>query len=379
MVKKVLSCPPIHPFDGSLSAEAQLAACAVMTSGQIAAGPLVQEFEAAIGGLTRREHAVAINDMTTALALALHLAGVGPNDDVMSLAFSCMSSNAAVARVGANIVWVDLDPRTASVSLADLELARTSRTKALMVYHIAGYPAAIREISAFCRLHGIILIEDCNAALGAVDPQGLPVGGTGDFAVCSFYPNRLINAIEGAVLICPSAETAERARRLRRYGIDSATFRDSRGEIDAKSDITEIGWAGSLSQLHAAVGLETAATASTRLTRVRQIAERLNEASSGTKAFWPVQPVANAKPAFWVYLVLTPNRDKLKQHLLNAGIHTTQLHQRNDVYSGFHATQRKLPGTDRLAAQLLALPCGWWIDEAGLDRMFSALVSAPLE
>lgn len=369
----------IQTFYGGLPAEAQAAAAGLMASGQIAAGPLVQKFEAVIASMVGREpdHVVAVNDMTTALVLALHLAGVQAGDDVMTLAFSCMSSNSAVARVGANAIWVDLDPETATLSLDDLERALTPHTRALMVYHVAGYLAPIQKIADFCRSHGITLIEDCNAALGAQDSQGRPAGSTGDFSVCSFYPNRLVNALEGAVLVCPDVAVAERARRLRRYGVNSGTFRDAHGEIDPASDIPEIGWAASLSQLHAAVGLATSATAPARLMRVRRIADRLHEAAAGATSFCSVRPLAGAVPAYWAFLLLAQDRDVLRQHLLDAGIRTTQLHQRNDVYSGFRAVRRELPGTGRLMEQVLALPCGWWVGEDELDRMTDALSSAP--
>ena len=195
--------------------------------------------------------------------------------------------------------------------------------------------------------------------------------------MCSFYPNRLINAIEGAMLICPNGETAERVRQLCRYGIDSATFRDTDGEISPSSDIPEVGWAASLSQLHAAVGLATATTAASRLLRVGQIAEKLHKACRDVKAFRPIQPVLGSQPAYWVFLLLAENRNELKLHLASAGIHTTQLHQRNDVYSGFHAAKRDLPGTSRLQREVLALPCGWWLTDNDLLRLTEALASAP--
>lgn len=366
----------ILPFNGSLPLEAQVAASAVMASGQIASGPLVAEFESVISSLIKRNHVVAISDMTAALVLALHLSGVGPEDEVMTIAFSCMSSNSPISRVGAKVKWVDLDPDTATISLDDLASAVTPQTKALFVYHVAGYPAPMAEISAFCQAHRITLIEDCNAALGATDNRGRQVGTTGDFSVYSFYPNRLVSAIEGAALVCPNAETAERARRLRRYGVDTATFRDKRGEINPISDIPEVGWSANLSQLHSAVGLATARTAMARLARVQEIAQELHAATAKASDFRPVRPIQGAVPSYWVFLLLAKNRDRLQQHLLAHGIKTTQLHQRNDVYSGFHAERRALRGTDQLMDQVLALPCGWWLTDDDLYRLIGALASA---
>src|SRR3546814_4748352 len=134
--------------------------------------------------------------MTNALSLAFRLAGVGNGDEVMTMAFNCMSSNAAVAMVGASPVWIDVIPETASF---DVEYARSqlsSHTKAVVVYHLAGYPADMIGIRNFCDENGLILIEDANNAFGAEFSNHL-IGTFGDFTVFSFYANRQINAIDG--------------------------------------------------------------------------------------------------------------------------------------------------------------------------------------
>src|SRR6218665_2218330 len=245
---------PIRLFHAAHSADLEKVAIDVLCSGQIASGPKVQAFELALEAVVGRRHLVTTNDMTSAVVLALHLAGAGPGDEVLTLAFSCMSSNSPIVRVGARAVWVDIDPMSASMSVDDVRRAISPRTKALLLYHVAGYPGPAAEIAALCRERGITVIEDCNNALGALQ-DGKPVGSVGDYTVYSFYPNRQINAIEGGALVCPDQATAERAIRLRRFGIDAKSFRDQLGEIDARSDIPEVGWSAALNQLNAAIGL----------------------------------------------------------------------------------------------------------------------------
>lgn len=353
-------------FNGVPSAEARAAADAVLASGQIASGSKVQEFERLLGDATGQPHVVATDDMTSAMLMALTLAGVGANDEVLALAYSCMSSNAPIAQIGARPVWVDIDPRTASMSVDDLERAVTPRTRALSLYHVAGYPAAIREIADFCRLRGINLIEDCNAALGA-SVGGRAVGQWGDFAVYSFYPNRQVSALEGGALACRQPGMAERARRLRRFGIDPSTFRNQNGEINAASDITEIGWSASFSQLGAAVGLQHLATLPERLARVRAIAQRYRLAFAAIDELVPVDTTPGGEAAYWGFLILARRRDALLTALKAAGIQVSMLHHRNDDYSGFRAQRRDLPGTDEFMRGVLALPCGWWLSDDQVD------------
>ena len=365
----------ISLFHGALSHAAEQAAFAVLRSGQIASGPKVAEFERALAGRLGRPHLVTTSDMSSALVLALHLAGVGPGDEVLTQAFSCLSSNAPIARVGAKAVWVDMNPETASMSVEDLCKAITPRSKALMLYHVAGYPGPVREVLAVCRGHDIVVIEDCNNAMGALS-DGQPVGKLGDFAVHSFYPNRQLNAIEGGALACPDEDSANRARRLRRFGINAATFRGPLGEINGDSDITELGWSAALNQLNASVGLAQLQNLAEQRRRTQANAELLSSAIQGLQGLKPVAALPGADPAYWGFLVLAQQRDALLATLKAQGVHASRLHHRNDSYSAFASPNRQLLGTDALTGQILALPCGWWLDETDMHRLAAMVQQA---
>lgn len=363
---------PIRLFQPAHSPTVEQAALDILRSGQIASGPKVPEFERALGDLVGRPDVVTTSDMTTALRIALHLAGVGPGDEVITLAFSCMSSNSPIARAGARAVWVDIDPETASMSIDDVKRALSPRTKAVMLYHVSGYPGPAHEVAALCRDHGIALIEDCNNAFGALQ-DGAPVGGIGDYAVYSFYPNRQIHAIEGGALVCPNAEIARHAMRLRRFGIDGASFRDPLGEINAASDIPEVGWSASLNQLNAAVGLAQLPSLAAQRQRTLDHANTLHGLASGLRGVRPVRIRPGAEPAYWGFLLLAERRDKLLAELKGRGVHASRLHHRNDDYSGFHSEHRALPGTDAFMAQVLAIPCGWWLTTDDVERLGNVL------
>lgn len=363
---------PIRLYHAAHSTEMEQAALEVLRSGQIAGGPKVSEFQNQFGELIGNPHVVCTSDMTSALVLALYLAGVKSGDEVLTLAYSCMSSNASIALLGAKAVWVDIDPATASMSVEDFKLALSPRTKAVMIYHVAGYPGPTAEITALCRERGVAVIEDCNNALGATQYGG-SVGRMGDFAVFSFYPNRQINAIEGGALICPDAATAERATRLRRFGIDPRTFRDSLGEISPQSDIPELGWSASFNQLNAAVGLQQISMLGHRLDRTRCIAYKLQQELGRLSRMHPVVPREDARPAYWVYLTLVKRRDELLAGLKTLGIQSSRLHYRNDDYSGFSTERRALPGTDKFMNEVLAIPCGWWLSDEQVNRLIAAI------
>lgn len=352
--------------------EMEAAALEVLRSGQIASGPKVQMLESALATVTGRKHIVSTNDLTSAVTLALSLAGVRAGDEVAVMAFSCLQSNSPIARLGARPVWIDIDPNTMSMSVLDLEAKLKPSIKAVMVYHVAGYPTDTVTISDLCRERNIPLIEDCNNAMGASIDK-CPVGTHGEYAVYSLYPNRQINGIEGGLLATPDLETADRARRMRRFGIDAKLFRDKRGEINPESDVPEIGWSSAMNNLNAAVALSQLNTLSARTQRTSNIAAKLSTELAGLNRLRLVRTIPSGTSAYWGFLVLTEDRNDVLEYLRNYGIKTSVLHQRNDWYTGFNTPRARLPGTEIAMKQLLALPCGNWLTDTQIDELISHL------
>lgn len=340
-------------------------------AGELAAGPAVSRLEQSIGERFDGFAALSVSDMTHALALALRLAGVGSGDDVLSLAFNCMSSNSAIAMAGARPVWVDVDAATAAFDLDSARQCLTRRTRAIVVYHVAGYPADLAAIRAFCDEHGLPLIEDANNAFGA-EFDGQPVGSFGDFAIFSLYANRQINAIDGGILLCRRQADADRARRLRRFGIDVARFRDRDGEIDPMLDVPEIGESASLNNINATLGLLSLADVDARIAQSRRNVRLLLDQTHDLPLM-PILPVTGATPAYWAWLIRLEDRDRAMQMLKARQVLCSKLHHPNHHYTGFGAAARDLPGTLRLQDEMLAIPCGWWLDEAKIDQLATIL------
>lgn len=348
--------------------EMEAAALEVLRSGQIASGPKVTALEQAFSAIAGREHIVSTNDLTSAVMLALYLAGVRAGDEVATVAFSCLQSNSPIARLGARPVWIDIDPETMSMSVQDLEAKFSPSVKAVMLYHIAGYPSDTKRVATLCRNRGIPLIEDCNNAIGAtIDSR--PVGTVGDYAVYSLYPNRQINGIDGGMLATPDAATAARATRLRRFGVDAPSFRDARGEISPNSDVPEIGWSYALNNLNAAVALSQLTTLSERTDRKKATVTHLAAALTGLRRMRLVQPIPGAVSACWGFLLLSEYRDAMLEHLKAHGIKSSIFHQRNDWYTGFGTPRADLPGTQLVMSQILALPCGYWLTDAQINEI----------
>lgn len=358
-------------FDCRLPAKALATLEIPFRLGQLAAGPAVTQLEKAMEARFSGRHAVAVGDMTNALALSLRLAKVQSGDEVLSLAFNCMSSNTAITMVGGQVVWVDVDPTTASFDVEQARRSITSRTRAVVVYHVSGYPADLASIRQLCDEHGLRLIEDANNAFGA-SVGDLQVGMMGDFTVFSLYANRQINAVDGGIVLCARKEDAEHARRLRRFGIDTAHFRDTDGEIDPRLDVPEIGMSSSLDNIRATLAMTSMADVDDRIARSRRNVAILTEQARDLDLM-PIVPVAGAQPVYWTWLIRIANRDTIMRALKARGIQCSKLHYPNHHYSGFRLPSEKLPGTDTLQRDILAIPCGWWLDENEISQLATTI------
>lgn len=348
----------------------------VLRSGRVANGEYVTKFEQGLAALTGHSHMVSTVDMTSSMLLALRLADVGPGDEVLTTAFACLATNSAIAQCGAMPRWVDVKPYSVEIDIEDVVRKIGPATKALILYHLAGYPGPARELSKLCKERGIALIEDCDNALCARrDDEN--VGLAGDFAVYSFYPNRQINCTEGGALACRRHEDAQRARRLRRFGIDAADFRTDTGEINPASDVSEIGWAVTMNNLCAAIGTVQLDSVQARVDKARVNAIALRDRLSHINGVQHVVPASNALPAYWVFLVFVEHRDALLKELKKQGVSCSSLHQRNDIYTGFGVPELvELPNTSCLQQHILALPCGWWLTNEDIDLIGDAFESA---
>lgn len=348
--------------------QTERAAIQVLRSGQLAAGPHVEAFRVALGAVIGNYQVVTTNDMSSAMTIALRLAGVGPGDEVIAPPYSCLSSNAPIGTSGAQIVWSDMDPATGTTTPKDIADRIGPRTRAVVLYHTAGHPAPAAAVAALCRDAGVVLIEDCNNALGATI-DGRPVGSFGDLAVYSFYPNRQINAIDGGAVACRSPDHFRRAGLLRRYGIDSTVFRDARGEIDPAVDVAELGWAATLNNLHSGFALAQMDTLGDRLAATRRNAELLRGMLADVPGLTAVEVPAGSVPAYWTVLALAEHRDALLAAMKAAGVDVSIMHQRNDVYTGFGTASVDLPGVARFNDHVIALPCGWWLEPDDVRRI----------
>lgn len=303
--------PVAKPSLGSL--EATAAYDAIM-SGWISAGPRVDDFERRFAELAGKRYGVTTNSGTTALHLALVAAGVGPGDQVVIPTLTMIAVANAVLYCGATPVFVDSlegDGNPDGRWLEDCHVAGI-RTKAVIVPHLYGVPAA--GFLAACRKHlpNVPVIEDCaEAHFATID--GKPVGSFGSLSCFSFYGNKIISTGEGGIVCTNDEQAAERLRSLRAHAFTPGNHFHHQG----------IAFGYRISEPQGAVGLVQLDRREEFIERRKAIAQRYIEHLRGLS--WASFPERTFESAWWVFPIVTPNRefrDGLRKALADAGVDT---------------------------------------------------------
>jgi dTDP-4-amino-4,6-dideoxygalactose transaminase len=200
-----------------LDAEAERLAVEVIRSGMIAQGPMVARFEREFAELVGAEHAVAVNNGTTALVAAMQVLDLKPGDEVITSPFTFVASVNAILEAGATVRFADITMDDFCVDPRTVEAAINERTKALMPVHLYGQCADMVAISALAQRHGLPIVEDAAQAHGAtIDGRGAGTYGLGCF---SFYGTKNLTTGEGGMITTNDDALADRLRVLRNQGM----------------------------------------------------------------------------------------------------------------------------------------------------------------
>jgi dTDP-4-amino-4,6-dideoxygalactose transaminase len=357
------------------------AAAAAISSGWIAQGPRVAAFEAAFAEAMHARHAVATSNCTTALHLALIVAGIRPGDDVVVPSFSFIATANAPSYVGANPIFADVDALTGNVTAETVRLALTPQTRAVIVVDQGGVPVDLQSIRSLCDPLGVVVIEDAACGAGS-SYQGHPVGAGADIAAWSFHPRKLLTTGEGGMLTTSRADWAERARRLREHAM-SVSAADRQGSVLAPAEeYVEIGFNFRMTDVQAAIGLVQLRRLPAVVARRRELAARYTALLDGVPGLRPVGDpgwgTSNFQ-SFWIEVQgeFPLDRDGVMVALADAGVSARRgimAAHRQPAYA--NRPSAWLPITERLTDSTLILPVYHEMTGREQDRVVTALLRA---
>ena len=192
-----------------------------LNSGWISStGRFVDQFESIFADYVGAQHAIAVSNGTLGLVLALKLMGVGEGDEVIVPDLTFGATANAVIQSGAKPVFVDTERYSYTICLDQIKLAITAKTKAILPVHLYGYPADMRELCKFAKLHNLKVIEDAAEAIGS-RINGKHVGTFGDVGVFSFFANKTITTGEGGMIVFNDPTLLDAAKMMRSHGFSS--------------------------------------------------------------------------------------------------------------------------------------------------------------
>jgi len=224
----------------------------VLHSGFIGQGIQVDKFEDALIPWVNNKNVLTVNSGTSALHLALKLAGIGFGDEIISTPQTCSATNTPIVLIGANIVWADIDPYTGNIDPETIKPLITSKTKAIMYVDWGGFPCQLDEINKIAKEYGLKTIEDAAHAFGAIY-KDRKIGSISDYTCFSLQAIKHITTVDGGILTAKSEEDYRRGKLLRWYGIDRE---GPRTDLRCEQDILEAGTKWHMNDVSACIGIE---------------------------------------------------------------------------------------------------------------------------
>ncbi len=320
----------------------------VFTRAQFIGGEQVKKFEQEFAALLRVTHCIGTGNGTDSLFLILKALGVGPGDEVITPAFSCMPSAECITLTGGSVVFADVDNDHYTLDPADVERKITSKTKAVIAVHLYGQAAAVSQLKAICDKHNIFLIEDC-AQAHLTKENGKLAGTFGIASAFSFYPTKNLGACgDAGCVLTQDDQLAEKIRRLANHGAlkkDDHQLEGTNSRLDTLQAAILSVKMKYLQQANAR-RIEIAALYSSLLRDIPKLITPFERKS--------------VVHTFHIYAIRTADRDGLKKYLAENGIesmiHYPQALPYTSAYAYKKYAQSAFPVSSKLQNEMLSLP-----------------------
>lgn len=383
------SLTPYLVSDCDLGEEEAQAVADVVRGKWLSVGPRTAQFEQAFAAAMDVPHAVSVANCTAGLHLALLAVGVGPGDEVLVPSYTFVASANAVLYCGATPVFVDIvGPSDLNLDPDDAQRKITDRTKAMVVVHMAGYPADMDRLMAIAHAHGLKVVEDACHAIGA-DYQGvegspyrgMKAGTIGDAGCFSFFANKNLVTGEGGMLVSHDEDVAKFVRLGRSHGMTKTSWDKASGRAHGY-DVVQLGFNYRGTELTAALGqiqlrklFDNNATRKQLVARYRQrlaeldlpltlpFADRLEDSAHH------VMPIILDDPG-----MVTPLREALTEAKVQTTHHYPPVH--HFTHYRPYAPSDPLPQTDAVATREVTLPLHPLLSLPDIDQIVDRLCQA---
>ena len=342
-------------FYPHVSDSAKKSVMETLDSRWIGQGPKVKLFEE---GFSKKfgsnRPAIAVGSGTDALHLSYILAGLKSGDEVIAPVFTCTATNIPFLYMDVKINFADIDSDTMNMDIDHVRQLMNQNVKAIVCVHYGGLPCDMDELQSIADEWGVPIIEDAAHAVGA-KYKGRDIGSISDFTMFSFQAIKHITTGDGGMLILKDQELADKAERIRWFGID----RNAKQAGIWENDIRDIGYKYQMTDIAAAMGIASLNEFDENLELRKMLfrayedelvdCERLKIVGSGFE---------DREHGAWLFTVIVEERFTLQKKLRDNGIESNQVHFHNDRYSIFKefADGKVFPNMDKVEDNYLVLP-----------------------
>lgn len=361
---------------------AEVVSC--LRSGWVTTGPKAKQFEsdfaAFLGG---NVEAIAVNSATAGLHLGLEALGIGPGDEVITTTHTFTATAEVIRYLGANPVFVDVEPETLCIDVKAFESAITPKTRAVIPVHFAGRAAEMEGLLAVAKKHGLKVMEDAAHALPTTS-GGRLVGTLGsDVTVFSFYANKTITTGEGGMLVTRDPEIAKRVRIMRLHGISRDAFDRFTAKVPSwYYEVVAPGFKYNMTDIAAAMGIHQLRKAHRFQSRRAQIAGMYDEAFKNLPIILPPQPAKGDQHSWHLYVIrlgdsVTMGRDRFVERMFNLGIgcsvHYIPLHLHPYWRDTYGLRPEMFPVSQLIYERTLSLPMYSAMTDADVLRVIDSV------
>jgi dTDP-4-amino-4,6-dideoxygalactose transaminase len=326
----------------------------------ISTGPKCEELEKQFVDMFDVNYAVSMSNCTDALHLSCILCDIKPGDEVLCPSLTFAASVNSIKYVGATPVFCDIvSPNHINIDPIDIEKKITHKTKAILVVHMAGFPAKMDEIMSIAQKYNLKVIEDaCHGPLS--EYKGKKLGTIGDVGCFSFFSNKNISTGEGGMLITNNEEMAKKARLLRSHGMTTMSYQRASGHATTY-DIVELGYNFRLDDIRASIGVVQMKKLQTDLEKRVQVRnEYIKQLSSIDGITIPFADNKEFVSNYIMPIVLKDStaekRDQVRDKLHAAGIQTSVHYPAIHKFSIYLDCNASLPTTEYVTANEITLP-----------------------
>lgn len=355
-----------------------------LRSGWLTTGPKTQRFEREFADFIGSDvQALAVNSATAGLHLVLEAFGIGPGDEVITTPYTFTATAGVVRHLGADPVFVDIDPKTFNLDPTKIERAITPRTKAIIPVHFAGLACDMQPIIEIARRHGLKILEDAAHALPATYHNQLIGTLDTDATVFSFYATKTITTGEGGMIVTRDHAIAERCRAMRLHGISRDAFdRYTSTKPAWHYEVIAPGFKYNLTDIASSIGLQQLKKAWGFQEQRQRMAERYDAELAGLPITLPPQPENGDLHSWHLYAVrlndhAVISREEFIQQMSARGIgcsvHFIPLHLHPYWQKAYDLQPHDFPMAWRAYERAVSLPLYTRMTESDQTRVIEAV------